>query len=568
MNAFAALSSIVKYEDDPERYINLALSLALLVGVVQLVLGLIRFGVVVNFLSHAVVSGFTSASALIIAFSQIKYVFGIKMPKTDFFYETVYHFFKNLGGTHGWTVLMALPTIALLLGIQIINRRKQWLIPGALIAVIIATMLSYFLQLKSHGISIVGVVPSGLPAPTVPQFSMSDLSKLFPSALSIALIGFMESISIATNIATKRGYKVDANQELVALGLVDLFSSFFRSFPVTGGFSRTAVANNAGANTPFAGVLGAIVVGLTLLFLTGVIQFLPMNTLAAIIIVACIFLIDLHIVKELWHLSKKDLISWFAAVLATLIIGVENGILIAVGVSILFIIYTISFPHRAILGRLAGSHHTFRNIKHFPDSETFEGLLIIRIDAPFFFANVERIKATFDDIETIDLEAHQEAAKEGIKKPTLAVALEKTGEVRAILMDMSGVAYMDSAGALFLKDLVKEMQKKNIELIFSNIIGPVRTMLVKAGFLALPGAENRFFWTNIDAVRHYMSEIAKDELRERLAQHHDLSSAAAVDSSSSIESMRSSSTSDIESGEPEAAEYSHLIFKTAGSTKD
>ncbi len=465
---------------DPEtpRYIELAILLAFMVGGLQLIMGLGRLGFLVNFLSHPVLSGFTSAAALIIGLSQLKHLMGIPIPRSHFIHEILLYALQHLGDTHLPTLLIGGGGIVLLIAL----RRWKPMFPGALLVVILGTLVTWSLDLYEVGVKIVGEVPRGLPEPYVPDWNIADLRALLPTALAIALVGFMESIAVAKAVAARHGYEVDANQELVALGVANIGGGFFRSYPVTGGFSRTAVNDQAGAQTGLASLLSAGVIALTLLFLTPLFYYLPRAILASIIMVAVFGLIDLKEARFLWHVKRKDFYLMLVAFLATLALGIEQGILVAVVVSLLLVIHRSAYPHIAVLGRLPGTTH-YRNVERYPEAITIPGVVIIRIDAALYFANIGFVK---DFLRKLELQAEE--------------------PIRAVIIDASGINDIDSSALHGLQEIIREYQERGILLYFARVKGPVMDTLKRAGIVDLLGKE-AFFMEVHEAVEHAMQTL-------------------------------------------------------------
>ncbi|MEX1056474.1 MAG: sulfate permease, partial [Natronospirillum sp.] len=286
------------------HYIALAVLLTLMVGGIQLGMGVFRLGFLTNFMSHPVISGFTSAAALIIAFSQLQHIVGLSLPRTENIALLAYAVLGRLGEVNWVALAIGVTGIVALLAL----RRVSPLLPGAMVVVVVATGLVWWLELNERaGVSVVGSVPAGFPAFSVPTMTIADLSDLLLIALTIAFIGFIESIAVAKKIAAEKHYDIDPNKELVGLGMANIAGSFFRAMPVTGGFSRTAVNSNAGANTGLASLVTAMVIGIALLVLTPLFYFIPHAILASVIMVAVFGLIDTREVKHLWQVKREDL---------------------------------------------------------------------------------------------------------------------------------------------------------------------------------------------------------------------------------------------------------------------
>lgn len=454
-----------------DAFIQLSILTALGVGVVQLAMGLFRMGFMVNFLSHPVLSGFTSAAALIIGTSQLKSLFGVDLPSSKLIHEVWGAFFQNLGGINGVTAAIGLGSVALLMGLRKWNKK----FPGALAVVVLGTAITALMSLNGQGVAIVGDVPQGLPSFGVPAFSMASLQALLPTILAIALVGYMESIAVAKSIATKRGYKVVPNQELIGLGAANIFGSFFQSFPTTGGLSRTAVNDQSGAETNWAAIISVVFISLTLLFLTPYFYYLPKAVLAAIIMVAVAGLFDAKEMKHLWLTDKKDFAMLAATFVATLTLGIEEGIGVGVLLSIIMVVYSSSKPHVAELGRLDGTR-TYRNLARYDEATRVDGVLVYRFDSPLFFGNSER----FGDALREKMEAREE-------------------DISQVILDFAGIHSIDSTGVHALETLVDELQGNGIGVKLSGVIGPVRDILHKTHVMDLVG-EDHFYFDVQDAV--------------------------------------------------------------------
>ncbi|MFD2203056.1 SulP family inorganic anion transporter [Shivajiella indica] len=470
----------------PEQYLIYALSLAFLVGLIQFGMGILRLGFVVNFLSHPVINGFTSAAAIIIGLSQIKHLLRINLPNSEHIQEMVVAIAQNIGDIHWLTFGIGV------IGIVIIKYGKKIhkSFPAPLVAVIVGIALVSGFDLTAQGVKIVGDVPSGLPTFSSPSFDMEVWKTLLPIALTISLVGFAESFAVAKTIQAKhKNYRLDANQELIGLGVANFGAAFFRGYPVTGGFSRTAVNNDAGAKTGLASIFSAILIVLTLLFFTGLFYNLPSAILAAVVLVAVSGLIDFKEPIHLWHKDKSDFAMLIATFIITLTLGIETGIIAGMVLSLLVVIYRASRPHMAQLGRVPGTN-IFRNVKRFKNLIESDDLLIIRVDGPIYFANVEFIKDKVDKWLS-----------------------NKPKKVRMIVFNMESVTNIDSTGAHELNEWITSWRKSGIDVCMSSIKGPVRDVLNRWGILENVGNDHVFLDDN-SAVSAFENEINLDLLEK------------------------------------------------------
>lgn len=442
-----------------------ALSLAFLVGLIQFGMGALKLGFVVNFLSHPVINGFTSAAAIIIGLSQIKHLFRINLPNSEHVQEMIVAIYHNIGDIHWITFGIGV------LGIIIIKYGKKIhpSFPAPLVAVIIGIGLVAGFDLTNQGVKIVGSVPSGLPSFSSPSFDLESLKTLFPIALTISLVGFAESFAVAKTIQAKhKNYQLNANQELIALGIANFGSAFFKGYPVTGGFSRTAVNNQAGAKTTMASIISAVLIVLTLLFFTGLFTNLPSAILAAVVLVAVSGLIDYKEPIHLWKKDKADFAMLMATFLITLTLGIETGIISGMVLSLLVVIYKATRPHMAKLAKVPGTT-IYRNTSRFTNLKEREEILVLRIDGPIYFANVEYIKTKLDQW-----------------------IQEKEGKLQLIVMNMESITHIDSTGAHELHEWIAQWKKAGIISAMSNIKGPIRDVLNRWNLLDEVGKENIF----------------------------------------------------------------------------
>jgi len=451
-------------------FIGLAILMSLIIGVIQVLMGVFRAGFLVNFLSHPVLSGFVSAAAIYIAFSQLKHVFGIQVPRGKV-HETIHQLYLHISDLNLITVLLGFSSIVLIIVLKKINKK----IPFPLIVVLLGMAIGYLFKVDQYGVSIVKEIPQGLPSFALPVFNFEAIISLLPLAFTIALIGFTESIAVAKSIQKKhKNYEVNPSQELLALGFANVGASFFQAFPTMGGFARSAVNDQSGAKTPLAGVISAVIVMLTLLFLTPYFYYLPNAILAAIIIVAVYGLIDFKEAKHLWKTDRKDFAMFMITAIATLVLGVEEGIMVGIGVSIFALLIRVSYPHIAELG-LDVRSKTYLNVDRFKHIKVDEAVLIVRLDAQLFFANTRYFQ---DRLKTLE---------------------QKHANLKVVILDARGINGMDSSAIHALRDIVEDYHKREIIFMMTGVKGPVRDILRRSRLRALIG-EKYFFLSVQDAV--------------------------------------------------------------------
>lgn len=447
----SALAPLV--EEGTAGYLAAAALLAFMVGVVHIGLGVGRLGFLVNFLSHSVLVGFTAAAAIIIGFSQAKHIFGVSIDRKDHFFETVFELFDNLSNTNSATLLLGATALLVLF----LLKRFAPRVPAALVVVVGSILAVESFGLEDRGVKVVGDIPDKLPAFGLPDFDGSLMGSLLATAFVITIVGFMESIAVAKVYARRHRYEVVANSELIGLGAANVASGLFGGYPVTGGFSRTAVNDTAGARTPLASLITAGIVLITIAFLTPLFASLPNAALGAIIVMAVIGLIDIAEMRHIAAVKKSDLIGLGVAFAGTLILGIELGILVAVVASMLVVFARMSMPHTAVLGHVEGTT-SYRNIERFPEAETLDGVQIVRIDAALSFVNAVNVK-----------------------KLVIAHADALTTEPRALILDASGINDLDATGAEMLHELLTEVRERDVALHLSDVKGPVRDVLRRSG---------------------------------------------------------------------------------------
>lgn len=379
------------------EYVGYALVLSLMSGLMLLALGFARAGFLTNFMSHPVIAGFTTAAALIIAFSQFKYLLGLELARTHLIPKILWEAFQKRDLIHPLTVLIAAGSLAVLFArgrIASFIRDRAWLdafwsdIFGKsmpLFVVIATTALAWWFDLAAQGVKIVGEIPQGLPSVTMPPLDLGTVEKLAVGAFLIAFVGFLETVSVARTLASKRRQKIDPDQELMAMGVSNIAAAFTGGYPVAGSFSRSVVNFSSGAKTQLAAILTALIIALALVFFTPALYHLPKAVLAAIIVMAVASLVDFSPIHHMWRYMKLDAVSFISTFAAVLILGVEEGILAGIVLSIAFFLWRTSRPNLVQLGRLDNSQ-LFRDAR-FHKVTTYEKVLTLRVDMSLYFAN-------------------------------------------------------------------------------------------------------------------------------------------------------------------------------------
>lgn len=470
-------------QPNTSEYLTLAMMLALLVGILQVLMGVVRLGFLVNFLSHAVISGFTSAAAIIIGFSQLKHLLGLQLPQTESFPELLQEIWKHLPQSNGIILILGLTSIVVLL---VFNHQLQPLLKkqgipsnlilpltrsGPLLLVLVNTVLVWGLQLHEVAqVKIIGEIPAGLPPLMLPTFDLKSWQALMPTAVAISLVGFMESIAVAKSLASKRRQKIDANQELIGLGAANLSAAFTGGYPVTGGLSRTVVNFSAGANTGLASIITALLIALTVLFFTPLFYFLPQAVLAAIIIVAVLNLIDFTSLQRMWQYNRADAASLLITFGAVLGLGIEAGILVGIVASLGLYLWRTSHPHLAVVGRIEGSEH-FRNVLRNP-VKTYPHVLAIRVDESLYFANIKALE---------DYVLH---------------AVSNTPDLKHLVLICSAINFIDASALETLEALIAGLNTAGVRVYFAEVKGPVMDQLKKTDFVEKIGRERIFLSTH------------------------------------------------------------------------
>jgi SulP family sulfate permease len=460
-------------QGDPATAMALAATLAVMVGIMRVALGVGRLGFMVGFLSRPVLSGFTSAAAILISASQLKHLLGVDLDQSERVHDIVWQAASRFDELHGPT--LAVGTAGILLLASARRWRPTW--PGALIAVGLATVAVSAFGLENHDVSVVGDIPGRLPSIGVPTDGFEHLGDMLPAALAITMLGFVESIAIAKVFAQRNRYTVNPNRELVALGVSTMAAGFTNSYPVSGSFSRTAVNAASGARTQMAGIISAGLVALTLVVLTPLFRPLPHAILASVVIMAVAGLVDVREPRRLWSVKRSDFWLLAVAFAGTLVLGVELGLGISVIASLAVVLRQTTRPHIAVVGRLPGTTQ-FRNVERSPSAETTDGVVILRVDAPLYFANVDYFREKLAKVEE-----------------------EQDGGLRVLVLDASSVTELDSSADTALGEIAEAFAGRGIEFYLAGVKGRLLDVMRRSGSYERIGPDH-FFLSNDEAVRH------------------------------------------------------------------
>ena len=472
-----------------EQTINAAIFLAAIVGVIQILMGVLRMGVLANYLSRPVISGFTSAAAIIIGLSQIKHILGLHIESSNQIQKTLISVVQNLNETNLITLLVGLAVMSLIL----VTKKHLPKFPSALLVSIFGVLLIWITRWDLQGVEIVGHIPAGLPEIGLAYLPPDLIREMLPFALALAVIGYVEIISITKELEEKEEkYSLKPNIEFMALGAANLVGSFFQSYPVSASFSRSAVKFQSGAKTGMAAIISALIVGLTLLFFTSLFFYLPIAVLAGIIMVAVVRLINIQYAIDLYHTRRDEFFVLLITCLLTLFVGITEGILIGALLSLLLMVVRTSKPHYAVLARVSGTNY-YKNISRFEtDTEVDDDVLIIRFDAQLFFGNREYFRKIITE--------------ETVKKPNL----------KGFILVARGITYIDSSGLSTLRTMVKWFQEKGILFMVAGAIGPARDVLLQSKLTDLIQEKNMFAKT-ADAVDYYKGEVVPSDVQKKIA---------------------------------------------------
>ncbi|MEE8321754.1 MAG: sulfate permease, partial [Gammaproteobacteria bacterium] len=477
----SALSGIA--EPGTELYVTGAITLAMLSGVILVLLGIARFDYFVNYLSRPVLSGFISAATILIAVKQLQYLLGLPVPPDKNVFGILLYVYEHIRDINLPTAAIGIISIIILL----LTRKPLELVlirckfsdavvstvtkTGALVAVIAGILLVWTLELdKTAGVDIVADIPSGLPPVSFPLPELSLVQELIPAAILISLVGYLEGISVARLLASKRRQKIKPNNELIALGAANMGAALTGGFPVAGGISRSSVNFTAGANTPLASIITAVLIAIFVAFFAQLLYYLPRAVLSAIVIMAVLRLFDLKPVIRTWHFNNADSISLLTTFICVLVIGVEIGILIGAVVAITFYLWRTSRPHIAIVGRVGNTEH-FRNVERY-EVKTCPEVIAIRIDGSLYFANAQ-----------------------ALEERILEEVTEKS-EVKSILLICSAINFIDASALETLESILTELRAAGVDLYLCEVKEPVLDQFKHTDFLDQLGTDKIYISTH------------------------------------------------------------------------
>ena len=466
-----------------------AIFLATMVGILQITMGLLQMGVLANYLSRPVISGFTSAAAIIIGLNQVEHLLGLQIESSNQIQKMLLSVAQNFNETHLITVVVGVSAMSLIL----VTKKYFFKFPSSLLVSVFGVLLIWSTRWDLHGVEIVGHIPAGLPNFDLLTVFPELVRDMLPFALTLAVIGYVEIISITKELEEQEEkYFLKPNKELMALGTANLVGSFFQSYPVSASFSRSAVKFQSGALTGMTAVFSASIVGLTLLFFTSLFFYLPIAVLAGIIMVAVIRLINIRYAIDLYKTRRDEFFLLLITCLLTLFVGISQGILIGTLLSLLLMVIRTSKPHYAILAKVSGTNY-YKNISRFEtDANIDDNILILRFDAQLFFGNRDYFrKIVFEEIE---------------KKPNL----------KGFILVARGITYVDSSGLSTLSAMIKSFQQKGILFMVAGAIGPTRDLLQKSKLTDLIQEKNMFAKT-ADAVDYFKGKVVPTDVQKKIA---------------------------------------------------
>jgi sulfate permease, SulP family len=490
------------YKEDDPNYVVIILNISMLAGIILYILGTLRLGVLTNFLSQSVLAGFLTASALIIALSQLKYITGIHVPRMNYTHQTILYLLSHLNECNPFAMLIGLSSWLGLYKVRtwkksnkitaekmksLVFRIQIVLVNlSSLIAIFMSTIVAYAIVTTGHQLQIVGYVPPGLKPPGFSFVDFATLSSLAPTAFIISMVSFAGNWAIAKKFAAIGNYEVEATQELIAEGLTNIIGVLFNAFMVSGGLARTAVNAESGARTQISGCISAVCIMISLLLLTRIFYYIPMAILGAIIEVSVASMIDFNEMVNAYYIDRQDFVVMLLTFMTTFFVGISEGVLIGVIVSILFVVNATAFPYIAHLGKLPDEDGgNFRDVRRFPSAHQLPQIAIVRLDASLYFANANHFKDTVNKASRG--ESHSDASSKN--------------NIHLVILDVSAWIDIDLAGINTLVEIHSDLLTRKIQLAFANAKGHLRDRLKTAKFVEKLG-EQYLHGSIVDAVRN------------------------------------------------------------------
>lgn len=474
--------------------IGLVILLTMMTGILQFLMGAFRLGSLFNIFSRPVITGFIMAAPIIITLTQLDNLFGVELSGTQNVIFVLIEFFRSIDTVHMATLYWGLSAI----GVLLLFKKLSPKLPGSVLLLMLGTAVAWFTGIEQQEVDIVGSIPDGLPPLSFPELSYTSITALIPAALTLALVQFMTITSLGQIFAKRHGYIADSNQELISIGSANFMGSLFSSLPVSASFSRSAASEQAGAKTAMTNIFAAVIIISTLLFLTPIFYYLPMPILAAIIIVSVFGLIDIEEAKFLARTRKSEGGIAVFTFISTLLIGIQEGILLGVGASMLLMVYRSSRPNIAELGLMPHTQ-SYKNLERNSEAVQIKGILLLRLDASFSFMNAE----FFRDFILRKSEAQDK-------------------ETKYVIIDGSSINIMDTTAIDSIVSIIKILHKWDMDLYLAGLKGPVRDIVARSGLDEYLGKDH-FCSTPHEAVKKILSIMDEKDDGDRSDEYDDLS---------------------------------------------
>ncbi|WP_281614630.1 sulfate permease [Flammeovirga sp. SubArs3] len=469
-----------------EEYVANVMVVVFFAGILQVIAGLLKFGFIANFFSQPLLKGFTTAAALLIAFSQVTHLFGLEKVETSYFHQELYYMISKASHMHFPTLIVGFGTLLVIFLAKKVNLQK---ISTPLI-VVISILLSMYMDFEGMGVGVVGNIPSGLPQLILPSFEQVNLKELLPISVIVAIIGFTVSNSIIKSVEEGNS-KININREFIALGLSNSIGTLFGGYQASSSFSRTAINQEAGAKTRASNIISSVMIAIVLLFFTDIFYYLPKAVLAAVIIAATPSLFSFSYFKEIYFLRKREFVVCILTFILTIefgvIVGLSSGVIASLGV---FMYQTLK-PHLAVLGKIEDTR-IYKNILRFDGAKEENHIIIFRVDAPLYFSNIRYV---LDEMKR---------------------ELSKRTDIHAIVIKSESINSIDITALNELKQFIHQQKRKGIELYMCSVVGPVRDLLYKGEVVEQMGGNQLFLYLN-DVIKYIKDKEAYNFKNKKIA---------------------------------------------------